>query len=546
MKEIQYPFQKLGPVPKGESPKSQTGKAAEGQPHSKTLVRCIRRLIIPSGFGLRLSFCRFVLGISMDHLLKPAFARCGSIAFVLVVLLLLNGCRAFQSTAQLPGRAVGTVTGKGKKAVDPVELQQQLMRFGDDFAGRMVLSTEQLRRGTNVLPAIELQTWKVRYSGNVLAIASGPNTLANLLDLIVLVTLTRNAIQDYWMPKVYGDSAQAMLDACRDAETRIWSIAAPVLKPKEQDELKSMVQAWYQKNPDPNQVLMVRSVGFASQLAAEGNRSQEPASVFHLLGMDVFSGLDPAAREIAQTRLFAERALFVSQRMPTLLRWQMELFSYELTATPEVKQAMDNAERLTRTVETFGRTADQLPKLIDEQREAAIKQVFDGLAVERTNLLANLAAEENNLKGTLVELRQTLNAGTDLTKSSDQLVRSLDTFMGRFDKGTNAPSPEPATNARPFDISDYATTAKEVTMTIKELNTTINSLDNAIPKLQRTGDTFEAAGNRLLTRFFVIGAILVVLLFVCAFLAALAYRRFSGRSILSDSIPRHREPEIRV
>src|SRR5438132_3163836 len=153
---------------------------------------------------------------------------------VLGALLLVTGCRAVQDTAQLPGKAVGTVThlGKGQKPVDPVELQQQPMRFGDDFAGRMVLSTEQLRRGTNLLSAIELQTWKVRYSGNVLAIASGPNTLANLLDLIVLVTLTRNSIQDYWMPKVYGDSAQLMLDASRDAETRIWTIAAPVLKPK--------------------------------------------------------------------------------------------------------------------------------------------------------------------------------------------------------------------------------------------------------------------------------------------------------------------------
>jgi len=471
--------------------------------------------------------------------------RSGAVGLLLVLALLFGGCRAVQDTAQLPGKAVGTVThlGKGQKPVDPVELQQQLMRFGDDFAGRMVLSTEQLRRGTNLLSAIELQTWKVRYSGNVLAIASGPNTLANLLDLIVLVTLTRNSIQDYWMPKVYGDSAQLMLDASRDAETRIWSIAAPVLRPKEQDELKSMVQAWYQKNPDPNQVLMVRSVGFASQLAAEGNRSQEPASVFHLLGMDVFSGLDPAAREIAETRLFAERALFVAQRMPTLLRWQMELFSYEISATPEVKQALDNAERLTRTAETFGRTADELPKLINEQREAAIKQVFDGLAVERTNLLANLAAEENNVKGTLVELRQTLNAGTDLTKSSDQLVRSLDTFMARFDKGTNVPPPEPATNARPFDILDYATAAKEVTTTIKELNTTVNSLDKAVPQLQKAGQDFESAGNRLLGRLFLLGAGLIALLLAGTFLAALAYRRLAGKSSSSSSVSLTRDPD---
>jgi hypothetical protein len=280
----------------------------------------------------------------------------------------LTGCRVVQDTAKLPGKAVSTVAnvGKDRNTVDPIELQQQLMRFADDFAGRMVLATEQLRRGTNALTPLEMQTWKVRYSGNILAIASGPNTPANLLDLIVLVTLTRRAIHDHWIPKVYGESAQQMLAVCEDAEKRIWSLAAPLLKKKEQEELRASIEAWYQKNPDPNQVVALRAIGFASQLAGAGsaNRDQESGSVFHLLGMDVFSGLDPAARELAQTRLFAERAMFVAQRMPTLLRWQMELFSYQVAATPEIRQAMDNAERLTRTAEVFGRTAEQLPKFL--------------------------------------------------------------------------------------------------------------------------------------------------------------------------------------
>jgi len=284
-------------------------------------------------------------------------------------------------------------------------------------------------------------------------------------------------------------------------------------------------------------------VGFAAQMASENNRGKEPTSVLHLLGVDVFSGLDPAAREIAETRLFAERGLFVAQRMPTLLRWQLELLTYQLSATPEAKQALDNAERLTRSVEAFGRTADQLPKLIDEQREAAIKQVFDGIATERTNLFASLAADELKLRPTLTDFRQTLNAGTDLTRSSDQLVRSLDTFMGRFEKDTNAPPPATttATNARPFDILDYATTAKEVTTTIRELNTTINSLDNAIPKLQKAGESFESAGNRLLTRVFLIGAALLVIFLVGVFFVAIGYRRLTRSQTLpaESLIPDH-------
>jgi hypothetical protein len=408
----------------------------------------------------------------------------------------------------------------------------------------MVLAAEQLRRGTNALTPIELATWKVRYSANVMGIASGPNTMANLLDLIVLVTLTRSAIEDHWMPKVYADSAQSLLETCRDGENRIWQIAAPVMKTKEQEELRKVIQAWYEKNPDPNQVVMVRAVGFASQLAklGKGAQDQDPASVFHFIGMDVFSGLDPAARELAQTRLFAERAMFVAQRMPTILRWQMELFSYELTATPEMKQAMDNAERLTRTVETFGRTADQLPKLVDEQREAAIKQVFDGLAHERTNLVATLASDEMKLRPTIAETRQTLDSANELAKSLDLTIKSLDKFMVRFDKGTNSPPPAVNTNARPFDILDYAAAAKEVTLTIKELNTTINSLDNAIPKVQKATQTAEATGNRLLTRVFLFAAALAVLILIGLFLVLTGYRRMLNNSQAARGLAAAQEP----
>jgi hypothetical protein len=226
----------------------------------------------------------------------------------------------------------------------------------------------------------------------------------------------------------------------------------------------------------------------------------------------------------------AERSAYYLQRMPTLLSWQAELLSYQLATAPEVSQALAQAERLTKSTEAFAKTADQLPSLVNEQREAAIKQVFDGLATERTNLLASLAADDLKLRETLVQLRQSLDAGTALMKSSDATIKSLDTFMARFDTGTNAPPSVVTTNARPFDILDYAVTAKELTTTIKELNATINSLDRAVPQIEKTLGNFESSGNRLLNRFFIIGASLIVLLLAGAVSAALAYRRLEGKT----------------
>jgi hypothetical protein len=134
-------------------------------------------------------------------------------------MLLATGCRLVQSTAELPGKAVSTVTQvkKDRLAIDPVELQQQLMRFADEFTAGMVTSAEQLRRGTNDLDRVELQKWKLKYASDTLAIASGQNAVANLLDMLVLVTMTRMAVEEHWLPKVHGETARPMLEACREA-----------------------------------------------------------------------------------------------------------------------------------------------------------------------------------------------------------------------------------------------------------------------------------------------------------------------------------------
>lgn len=461
------------------------------------------------------------------------------------LLLLLTACRVVQETAQLPGKTVGVVTGAGKTkatAVDPVELQQTLLRLADEFTARTAIGIEKLRRSTNALDPAEALQWKIALVTETCAIASGPNAFANVLDMTVFVTVSRAAIEDHWKPNVFGDSADPLLESCRSSETNVWRLASRVLMPEHREELRAAIDAWRRENPLPEGVLAARAVGFASQVSKSGRSDPaKPGSVFSLLMLDPLAGMDPAVREIAQSRLFAERAFYVSQKMPTLLRWQTELLTVNATRMPAVQQLVSNSTQLASVADRFAGVAEQLPKLVNEQRQAGIQQIFDGVASERTNLIATLAADEMRLRATLVELRQTLDAGTELVKSSDAAIKTTDGFLRRFDPGTNAPAPAPAaTNTRPFDILDYASTAKEVTATIKELNATITSLDKALPQIQKAGDAFEAAGARLLNRLLLIGGVLIVI----AFAAALIYRRLPNKSQARNLAPA--EPADRV
>jgi len=472
--------------------------------------------------------------------------------FLAALLLLPTGCRVVKTTAGLPGKAVSTMgPSKDQPPIDPVELQQRLMRFADEFTARIASAAEQLRRETNALDRIELEKWKLAYATETVAIASGQNAVANLLDMIVLATMSRISVEEYWLPKVYGESARPMLLACQDAETTAWLLAKRVLTPEQTEELRQTIRAAYDRQGDPQIISHLRAVGLVAALGKEPQaQTEHPEHTTSLLGLmqlDPLAGLDPAAREIAQSRLFAERALFVAQRMALLMRWQTEMLTFQLANTPEAAQVLTNLDRFGQSADALARAAEQLPKLVNDQREAAIKQVFDGLTAERTNFMAELAADEKKLTPTLTELRQTLNAGTDLTRTSDQLVNSVDKFLARFDKGTNAPPPSPAsTNSRPFDILDYATTAKEVTASLKELNTTIDSLDKAIPQIQKAGQMAEVTGNRLLNRVFLMGAGLIVLLLGGALLTALIYRRFTRQVLVprKAAVPETSDAEV--
>ena len=149
--------------------------------------------------------------------------------------------------------------------------------------------------------------------------------------------------------------------------------------------------------------------------------------MFSLLQVDPLSGLDPAVREIAQTRLFAERALFVTQKMPMLLRWQTELLSVNAVEMPAVQQLVTNSTQIAASVERFARVAEQLPGQVSTEREEILKA---------------LQSQESKLTPLVNEVRQTLTAGSQMSTSLNTTLTTFDALMKRFGVGeTNNAAP---------------------------------------------------------------------------------------------------------
>jgi len=397
----------------------------------------------------------------------PAGRSLVSLSLWLLVVL-GTGCRVLKTTAELPGQTVQAVT-RGKpdqNPVDSVELQENLCRFAHEFSARLATDLEQLCRGTNALaPAAALQ-WKIALGTETTAIASGPNALANLLDMTVFVSLNRMALQEYWLPNVFGTSAQPLLESCRNGETQIWRIAGTVLKTAQQAELRQAIQAWRPQNPHPE----ISFTAHACDLASLGTKSSEnrpllPTSVFNLLNLDPLAGLDPATRELAQTRLFAERALFVTREMPQLLRWQTELLSANTVALPPVIQLVSNSTQITASVERFASAAEKLP---------------GQLHTERVETLKDLESQAQNLTPLVSEVRQTLAAGSQMSTSLNITLTTFTALMERFGVGETNRAGPPGTNSEPFRIRDYGQTAAQLEATARQLTELLVTFDRTL------------------------------------------------------------------
>ncbi len=336
-----------------------------------------------------------------------------------LIITLATGCRLIQHAANVPGQAVNAISpGKpaAPAAANPVEVQQRLMRFSDEYLLSMVYGLDKLRRGTDPLPPAELLKWKIMLGTETCSIASGPNAIANLLDMTIFVTVTRRGLEEYWQPKVFGASAQPMLDNCRNAETNLWEFDAQVLTAGQMVELQKSIDVWFRQNPLPEGVLAARAVGFASEVSEANPASKSsPTSVFSLLMIDPLSGMDPAVREIASTRLMAERALYVSQKMPTLLRWQTELLALNATELPAVQQLVTNSTQLAASVDRFAILAEKLP---------------DQVSAEREEIFKALKSQEKDVSSLMV-------SGTEMSIALNTTLTTFDALMKRFGVGRN-------------------------------------------------------------------------------------------------------------
>ena len=137
------------------------------------------------------------------------------LGIVLVIAFSSVGCRLVKRTAELPVRAVGSVTwNKGAtNAAPPIELEQSLLRVSDELSSRVTTATDSLEQDGEPIDPADVLRWKIAFSTEIASIATGGNAVAGVLDMAVFTTITRLSWEEHWKPKVFG-AVRGRRDRC--------------------------------------------------------------------------------------------------------------------------------------------------------------------------------------------------------------------------------------------------------------------------------------------------------------------------------------------
>jgi hypothetical protein len=433
----------------------------------------------------------------------------------LATCFLLCGCGLLRTTSELPGRVASAALGTGGKAppVDPNVVQTRFMRFADIFANEINQATREFAERTGTPEGrIQALTWRIDYTNGMWRIASGQRPYAAVFDGIIVLTFLRTVHESHWLPQ-WGEADRPMIDSLKRLEESIWSLAGEGLSEEQVGHVRKIVDTWLAGDP-PSRIVDVAKLPGFGDLAGQGasGSSSVVGELTNMITVDPLSGLEPAVRQIEQTRIFAERAFYYMQHVPELLSARVELLMLRSGQSPDVQGVLASVERVSQAAASIAATAEALPASLSAEREAALSQVSTELTAQREGLVRDLETARAPLSELLTGTRSTVEATKQLSDSLEDTLRVLDAFVGRFVK-EEEPGAAPALAAtpagedtgppaRPFDINEYGAAAERIGVAVRELGNTVTTLDNSLPEVQRVLAEAAAQGERSIDHVF--------------------------------------------
>lgn len=321
----------------------------------------------------------------------------------------------------------------------PTEIQALVMAFADKYATR---AADAFDRVHDQAATIEVRNYardaKVAAGWGAVTIATEVNPVAAMLDMVTMVRLKRKSFEDHGAALLPPEAAQVIRAMHERSETEVWELAGRFLSEQQMAQLRAVIDDWYAQNSYVRSAAHLKLLDFASfRRETASNNRNAPASVLAMLNIDPLASIDPVQRELAESRMFAERTLFFAKRLPLLASWQLQQATVDMLATPELRDLLARTEKLTASAdrlvtsterftdacERFAATWEQMPretdrivarsfedlhKVIAAERAAAIEQSAAAIDMQRKALMHDVDALEGSTRNVISDVNKTL------------------------------------------------------------------------------------------------------------------------------------------
>ena len=434
-----------------------------------------------------------------------------------------------------------------------VELQSELMSYADRFVSIVSQAFEDFDALKPKPDVRQILLGDLVYSlSAVYTIAAEPNPQVGLLDMAAVTMLGRIIYEDN-MRRRYGKSTEVLVAGFRQVEKDIWRIAAKVLTTEQQEELRQLILLWHKNNPDMVVYNYLRFSDFAAQ-------RRNSTLVKKVQAGGLFKTVKEVTQQVEETRMLAERGIFLATRLPLLTGNFAEVWMSQLMVSPETTKILADIHTFSTVSERLAKVAEQMPDKVMKdvskiqkqtvtqvmtdinkwsdvtldkvmakvaiEREAFISQFMDRLIGEQKIALEAIMMEEQRATGLVTELRKAIEGGNNLLLTANMLSE-------KFKIGE--PSAEPK-DSKPFDIKDYQDTIAEVTTLVDSANRLVGSvgLEKLLPELIKAVDLVENEGEELIDHSFRQGVLLILIAMGAYVVARLIYNFLYQRLIIRN------------
>jgi hypothetical protein len=399
------------------------------------------------------------------------------------------------------------------------EIEDACRAFSDRFVTALSDACDRVRADpVSEEAAREALRLKLHHCSSIYSIATGPNALSQLLNLVTVSTLGYiRWVKEGHATNVFGAGGASVEAAFTEIHEDIWKVAERFLTAQEVADLRSIIWEWAKNHPQDRLIAYMRFDDFAAG-SGEGPAGQAAKGFF--------AQMAEANRNVAATRQFAERAFFYARRAPRLLQWQAERTSDAILENRDIRQALDDFHQTTTVFREIGAEI----RRVDERYT-----MVTGVLAHVETILDRADQVGTTIQGALresqISVQEINEASTNLNEMLNTANRFYSTIHSNRQSGLPAGRPP-----EPFDVRQYSAAATELARASHEMNDLVREAEGMISspawtrRLGEINNTTQQRINHASVRIIQI----VIVFFALLALHSWFVHRLRGRHLVSE------------